>query len=355
MKTDTIVFDSFDCVAQCDEVIDVRSPSEFAEDHIPGAINLPVLDDAERAVIGTLHRQEGEFEARRQGASLISANIAQHLKEHFGDKARNYRPMVYCWRGGQRSRSFATVLEAIGWRTTLVKGGYKSFRLFIRGELEQACAKLQPIILAGLTGSGKTKILRQMMESSSLQALDLEGLANHRGSLLGDEVNINNARQPGQKRFETVIVHAMEALDLARPVFFESESKRIGSVSVPECLWRKMIAAPVVTVEMPILERARFLVSEYDHFVGDPGQLLAKLPVLKRMHGASVVAEWESLTKQGKWLVLAESLLERHYDPSYRLCKNYAYPTLQLAISKPAEENFACAIDRITEFFSSES
>lgn len=347
----TLTIDSPDCTDAYDEVIDVRSPAEFAVDHIPGAINLPVLDDAQRALVGTLHRQAGEFEARKRGAALVSVNIARHLDAHFAAKGKGYRALVYCWRGGQRSRSMATVLDAVGWQATVVAGGYKGYRAFVRDTLEAACARLQPVILSGLTGSGKTRILRRMAGTPGApQALDLEGLANHRGSLLGEEVGTDDARQPSQKRFESLLLRALGQLDLSRPVFIESESKRIGSVACPESLWLRMVGAPVVRVEVPIGERARFLVNDYRHFVTEPEQLISKLPVLKRIHGAGQSGQWAEMIHSGDWLPLAESLLAVHYDPSYRRCDNYQSPAATITLPALDDGHVGRAIAELAAF-----
>lgn len=343
-------FDSFSIAEEFDDIIDVRSPSEFAEDHVPGSINLPVLDDEQREIVGTLHRQAGEFEARKVGASLISSNIARHLEVHFADKPKAYRVLVYCWRGGQRSKSMATVLGAVGWQTTLIAGGYKAYRGFVRNALEEQCAQLKPIILAGLTGSGKTVILRRMQNLGEPQALDLEGLANHRGSLLGNEVRVDNARQPTQKGFESRLLYALGKLDLSKPVFIESESKRIGSVNCPEPLWKKMIDAPVALAQVRREERARFLLSDYQHFLEEPEQLIAKLPVLKKLHGAEQIEYWIAMARSSDWLALSESLLEVHYDPSYLRCNNYKEPSVEIPVARLDDVNVDCTIEQLSRF-----
>ena len=350
----SLAFDSFSSANGFDEIIDVRSPSEYQDDNVPGSINVPVLDDAERAIVGTLHNNAGEFEARKRGAALISANIARHLETHFADKPKTYRALVYCWRGGQRSKSLATVLSAVGWHASLVAGGYKSYRAFVRKELEKQSNLLQqPVILGGLTGSGKTLLLRRMQELGSPQVLDLEGLANHRGSLLGDEVRMDDARQPSQKRFESRLLYALHSLNLSKPVFIESESKRIGSVSCPEPLWQRMISASVALVKVPLDERARFLVDDYHHFVQDPDRLIDKLPVLKKLHGAKQIEQWAEMVRDKSWLLLARSLLAVHYDPSYRRCNNYSAPATEVAIPVINQVHVGAAIAQLAAFATS--
>ncbi|MCB1099554.1 MAG: tRNA 2-selenouridine(34) synthase MnmH [Verrucomicrobiae bacterium] len=346
----TCTFDSFDSADGYDDIIDVRSPAEFAEDHIPGAINLPVLNNEERVIVGTLHRQAGEFEARKTGAGLISANIARHLSAYFDDKPKSYRALVYCWRGGQRSKSLATVLGAVGWQATLIAGGYKTYRAFVRNALEEICTRLSPIVLTGLTGSGKTLILRRMQELGAPQILDLEGLANHRGSLLGDEVRVDNAQQPTQKGFESRLLHALAKLDLERPVFIESESKRIGTLNCPEPLWQKMINSPVALANVSLQERARYLVDDYQHFISSPEQLIGKLPVLKKMHGAGQIEEWIEMTKAQAWLQLSESLLAVHYDPSYRRCSNFNKATFEVEVLRLEQPCIDQTIEELARF-----
>jgi tRNA 2-selenouridine synthase len=181
------------------EVVDVRSPAEFAEDHIPGAINRPVLNDAERERVGTIYKQVNPFEARKLGAALVSRNIARHIDEHFVGKGKDYRPLVYCWRGGQRSGSLALVLNQIGFRVSVLHGGYKTYRGEVMDGLRDLPKRFDFRILAGATGSGKTRVLRALAEAGG-QVLDLEAIACHRGSLLGSEPD---APQPAQRWFES--------------------------------------------------------------------------------------------------------------------------------------------------------
>ena len=144
------------------EIIDVRSEDEFAEDHIPGAINLPVLNNQERAKVGTIYKQESPFKARKIGSAIVAQNIAQHINSHFINKDKQYFPLVYCWRGGQRSNSLASVLTQIGWRVTLLQGGYKTYRAYVRKQLTNLPNQFTYKVLCGLTGTGKTQILRQL-------------------------------------------------------------------------------------------------------------------------------------------------------------------------------------------------
>ncbi len=298
-----------------DEVIDVRSPSEFADDHLPGAVNLPVLTDAQRVEVGTLY-SEDSFEAKRLGAALIMENIAGHLRSHFLTKPRGWHPLVYCWRGGQRSGSLAHILREIGWRAEVIRGGYKAFRSLVRTQLEELCGQTQFHMLTGLTGVGKTELL-QVLRSRGHQVLDLEGLGGHRGSLLGQEPD---RPQPAQKAFETALWNELACCDPARPVYLESESKRLGRLHLPEPLWQGMKRATVTEITAPLDSRLDFLVREYDHFLRQPERLHSLLPVLVEMHSRAVVNAWLAQIDHGDFAPFVRDILLRHYDPRYREC-----------------------------------
>jgi tRNA 2-selenouridine synthase len=311
-----------------DEVIDVRSPGEFAADHVPGAVNLPVLSDAERAQVGTVYRAN-PFAARKLGAGLVSANIGRHLAAHFADKGKAYRPLVYCWRGGQRSASLATVLAAVGWRVTVLTGGYVTYREHVRRELDALPPLFTFRLLVGATGSAKTRLLQHIAEAGG-QVLDLEGLANHRGSVLGDM-----GPQPPQKRFESLLWAALDRLDPARPVWVEGESNRIGDRYVPPALWAAMRAAGGVTVRVPVAGRVRHLLDEYRHFVADPDALKRQLARLAPRHGRRRVEEWGRQIDAGDWERFVESLLAVHYDPGYSASAERCFPNVSDAVELP--------------------
>ena len=296
-----------------DEIIDVRSSGEFAEDHVPGAVNLPVLTDAERTEIGSLY-QADSFAAKKLGAAYVSANIASHLRGYFAEKPRGYRPLLYCWRGGQRSRAFGVVLREVGWKAEVIEGGYRGYRGHVRSDLAALCAARRFHVLAGLTGVGKTRRLAELARAGE-NVLDLENLAAHRGSLLGQEPD---APQPTQKYFESLIWDALRRTDPAREVFVEDESRRVGRLLVPEALWQAMARAPVTTLTAPFDERVTRLLEEYAHYVVAPEKLLGVLTALIGMHSRAQVAQWERQIRHGEWRELVGSLLERHYDPRYR-------------------------------------
>ena len=305
-----------------DEIIDVRSPGEFAEDHIPGAINLPVLSDAERERVGTLYKQVSSFEAKKVGAALVSRNIAQHLETWFANKPRSYRPLVYCWRGGSRSGAMTHILQKIGFAAMQLDGGYKAYRRHVVAELARLPALFSYRVVSGPTGSGKSRLLLALA-SEGAQVLDLEVLAAHRGSLLGA---LPGQAQPGQKHFESAVWSALNGFDPARPVFVESESKKIGALRVPDALITAMHASPCLQLDVPLAARVQLLTEDYTHFLHDPETINRQLGYLTTLRGGETIAEWQALATRRAWPELVATLLEQHYDPAYlkSLSRNYA-------------------------------
>jgi tRNA 2-selenouridine synthase len=297
-----------------DEIIDVRSPAEYAEDHIPGAISAPVLDDEQRAEVGTLYTQVSPFIAKKRGAVLIARNIAHHLDNIFCDKPKQWKPLVYCWRGGQRSGAMAHILAQVGWSTGRLDGGYKNYRRQVLTDLGALPEKLQFRVICGPTGSGKSRLLHVLQEQGA-QVLDLEALAQHRGSLLG---NLPGELQPSQKMFDSRLWDALRRFDKQQPVFVEAESKKIGLLSTPESLLMKMRASECLSIEAPVAARVQLLLQVYKHFLSDPALLIERLTPLLPLHGRQVLDHWQMLAEQGAWTELAEKLLIQHYDPSYR-------------------------------------
>ena len=306
-------------------VIDARSESEYAEDHLPGAVNWPTLTDAERASIGTEYKQVSPFDARKRGAVMAARNIAAHLEREAQDKPRDWRPLVYCWRGGQRSGSLATVLDAVGFPVHVLEGGYREFRRAVIAELETLPARFDFRVLAGRTGSAKSRLLEALADpqGAGAQVLDLEALACHRGSVLGP---LPDRPQPSQKAFETALWSALSRLDPARPVWAESESRTIGRLRVPEALLLRLRAAPCVVVQMPVEARVRFLLAEYAHFVADTEAFCARLAALRELRGADVVERWQAQARAGAHAEVVLELLRDHYDPIYErsMLRNYA-------------------------------
>lgn len=298
-------------LAGFDAVIDTRSPSEFAEDRLPGAINLPVLSDEERARVGTIYRQVSPFDARKLGAALVAANAARHIAGPLAGHGGGWRPLVYCWRGGQRSGAFAGILAQIGWRVGRIEGGYKAWRALVVARLAAPVAA-PVVVLDGNTGSAKTEILH-LLARRGHQVIDLEALANHRGSLFG----AMPGGQPGQKLFEGRLALALEAIDPARPLLLEAESARIGDLNLPRGIWRAMIAAPRIRLEVPLAARARHIAAGYAGLDADPARLAAIIASLRPLHPAERIATWLRLAEAGDRVALAEGLMRDHYDPRY--------------------------------------
>jgi tRNA 2-selenouridine synthase len=328
-----------------DEVIDVRSPGEFALDHLPGAHSCPVLDDEERVRVGTTYKQVSPFDAKKIGAALVSKNIARHIEERFAAKPREWRPLVYCWRGGTRSGAMAHILREVGWKSAQLDGGYRAYRREVLAQLEVLPERLRYRVVCGATGSGKSRLLEALRVAGS-QVLDLEALARHRGSVLGD---LPGEPQPSQKMFDSLLWDALRRFDPSRPVFVEAESRKIGQLQVPPALLARMRASECVRMEVPVDERVRFLMEEYHHFLAEPALLKTQLGCLLALYGHEVIDRWSALADAGAWHELVSELLIRHYDPAYLRASSNNYadygaaPVLQVALLDEAGVSEAAA------------
>lgn len=297
-----------------DAVLDARSPGEFSEDHLPGAHNWPVLDDEERRVVGTLYKQVNAFEARKVGAALVARNIARHVDEWVRPLPREWRPLVYCWRGGDRSGTLAWFLERIGFRTTLVEGGYKAFRAVVRQDLEAWPGDFDWRVVCGRTGSGKTRLL-QALAAEGAQVLDLEALASHRGSVLGE---VPGRPQPSQKGLDTLIWERLRRFDRTQPVYVESESKKIGRLWVPPALIDAMRASRhCLWVNLPDAARLQLLLEDYAFLRDDPRHLGRLLESLVELRGREQVRQWQAAALAGQVPEVFIDLMHKHYDPGY--------------------------------------
>jgi tRNA 2-selenouridine synthase len=296
-----------------DAVIDARSESEYAEDHLPGALNWPSLNDEERKLVGTIYKQVSPFEAQKRGAALVAANIARHIERDVIDKPRGWRPLAYCWRGGKRSGSLALVLGQIGFKVSVVEGGYKAFRTAVLAALPDLAARLQYRVVCGPTGSGKTRLLHALHDAGA-QVLDLEALASHRSSVLG---MIPGQAQPTQKRFDTLVWDGLRRFDPARPVFVESESRKVGNLAVPDALIERMRASPCLRIELPDDERVSLLLEDYDYFVHDQESFCERLGALTQLRGKALVQAWQEQVAAGRIEDVVRELLVKHYDPGY--------------------------------------
>lgn len=300
-----------------DAIIDARSPAEYALDHLPGAINLPVLNDGERAEVGTHYVQVSRFEARRLGAALVARNIARHLETALAGRPAGFRPLVYCWRGGMRSNAFATVLAQVGWPVVVLEGGYRRWRQQVVAGLHGAQPIPHPLrLLDGPTGVGKTAALAHLAERGA-QVLDLEHLSGHRGSLFG----ATPEGQPGQKLFESRLWDALARLDPSRPVYAEAESSRIGEVSLPSSLWAAMAGAPRILLDAPVATRVAHILTHYRWIASDSAALAEAIRRLPTHHSRVAREQWLAWAHAGELEPLVQALVEQHYDPAYTVAR----------------------------------
>jgi tRNA 2-selenouridine synthase len=332
-------------LARFDMLIDVRSPGEFAEDHIPGAVNLPVLTNAERAEVGTIYVQESRFKARRIGAAHVARNVAHHLETALADKPGDFKPLVYCWRGGMRSNAMALILSQVGWRTAVLDGGYRTYRRHVTARLYDGAAPHRFILLDGHTGSGKTELLGKLADRG-FQTLDLEGLAEHRGSLFGA---LAGRPQPSQKLFESRLLAALDALDPARPVIAEAESSKIGDRMIPPALWSRLAEASRIELAAERPNRARYLVTAYSDLVADRPALEAAFARLPEAPSRERLAAWRAMADAGAFAALAEAIMAFRYDPAYdRSRRKHDRPLLGVIPVRPDDPaDLEAAADRI--------
>ena len=329
-----------------DEVIDVRSPLEFEDDRIPGSINLPVLSNAEREMIGTIYKQKSKFEAKKLGASIVSKNISDHLKDYLYNKNRDWLPLIYCWRGGQRSYALATILDQIGWKVEVVDGGYKSFRKHIREFLNKNIVNYFLILLKGNTGTAKTRILNLIGERNG-QIIDLESLASHKGSVFGSQ----GQKQPSQKLFETLIYDKVKNLKTGEPIFVEAESNKIGNLHIPKEFWKLMKNSPQIELSATVEHRAQFLVEEYSEITTDLDLLEKQITSLSTIAGHKVVESWLQMAKNKEFYGLVKQLMEKHYDPRYErsLLRKKKEVFAELKIEDMSQKGLSSMADRILQ------
>lgn len=319
-------------------LIDARSENEYALDHLPGAVNWPSLNNEERIFVGTMYKQVGAFEAQKHGAALVAANIARHIQREVLELPKNWQPLIYCWRGGKRSGSLSMVLGQIGFKVNLIEGGYKAFRAALVADMPQRVAPLQFKVISGPTGSGKTRLLHALAAEGA-QVLDLEDLASHRSSVLG---HIPGQPQPSQKHFDTLIWQALRSFDPTRPVFVESESRKVGNLSIPESLMHAMRDSPCFELQLSLDERVALLMEDYPFFVNDPDLFCHRLDALVALRGKTVVEAWKTQAHSGQIDHVVRDLLVLHYDPTYAasMVRNFtqeAKATACVAESRHAE------------------
>ncbi len=304
---------AIDALDGAETIIDARTPAEFAIDHIPGAINCPVLSTDERRIVGTLYKQRGAFEARRVGGALVAANLAHHLTTVFADRPAGWKPIVYCWRGGLRSGSMVQWLRLVGWDARQLGGGYKQYRKHVIDVIETLAPRLTMRVLCGPTGSAKTRIL-EALAASGRQTLDLEACADHKGSVLG---GLPGIEQPSQKRFETRLASALEAFDPDETVYVEAESRKIGRLALPTPLLERMRASSCVEIVAPLDARLDYLLRDYAYLGDDAEALAATLASLHGLQSNETLARWQAWAREHALAPLFRELMTEHYDPLY--------------------------------------
>jgi tRNA 2-selenouridine synthase len=334
-----------------DAIIDVRTPAEFEIDHIPGSVNYPVLDNEERVIIGTLHNGN-VFEARRRGAAMISRHVASLLENEFQNKPKSWRPLIYCWRGGMRSGSLSIVLAQVGWQVHQLNGGYKSYRRNLMDLLPALCSKSILKIVSAPTGSGKTHFLAALKRAGK-QVIDLEDLACHRGSVLG---NIPGESQPSQRLFDSRLLVVLQKLDLSKPIYIESESRKIGSITLPDALSDRMHESECLYLDVPEAERVKGLCEDYKYYIDNPEVLIKHLGYLTDIRGKEQLDKWSTLAREGRFPELVQQLLAVHYDPLYWKSLRKNYPQIddravsqQLTVTSISPSALDEAVTRIIE------
>lgn len=298
---------------QFDLIIDARSPSEYGLDHLPGAYNWPTLNDEERQTVGTLYKQVGAFEAKKLGAGMAASNIGRHIATRVQELPKNWKPLLYCWRGGKRSGSLALVLDQIGFQVNLLDGGYKAFRAALVQDIESLAQPLDFRVICGTTGCGKTRLLHAIAKQGG-QVLDLEALARHRSSVLG---LMPGETQPTQKAFDTAVWNALRQLDPTRPVYVESESKKVGNVAVPIALMERIRVSACLNIDLPLPNRIALLLEDYHHFVQDTEFFSQRLEALVQLRGRKQIDDWQAAIAAGDLATVVSQLLSLHYDPIY--------------------------------------
>ena len=333
----------FEDYAAFDEIVDVRTPAEFAEDRIPGSINCPVLDNAQRIEVGTLYKQHSPFAAKKIGAAYVAENIARHLRETFQDRPKSWRPLIVCWRGGQRSGAMALIFRRVGWDAQQLEGGYKGYRKLVVGALAELPRQFTYIVICGATGSGKSRLLQALARRGG-QVLDLEELANHKGSVLG---GLPDSPQPAQKMFESHLLLALQAFDPAHPVYVEAESRKIGSLQVPDALLESIRRGQCVSIDASRAARIEFLLRDYAYFLDAPDWLNSRLAALGNLHSHETIRRWQSYANGARWSELVSELLELHYDPLYRRSQTRNFSGFQTPISVSTDDLSLPAIEQL--------
>ncbi|RJF97060.1 tRNA 2-selenouridine(34) synthase MnmH [Noviherbaspirillum cavernae] len=327
-----------------DLIIDARSPREYEEDHIPGAINLPVVDNDEYAEVGTLHRTD-PMAAYQIGVCYSLKNIARHLQQHVAQYNRKSRILVYCFRGGKRSRLWFDALDTIGYRVDRLEGGWKGYRRWVNEQLTIVPRNYRYLVLSGPTGCGKTRLLTALHKAGA-QVLDLEDIAVHRGSVIGA---VPGREQPTQKLFDSFLLRKFSEFDPAKPIWIEAESKKIGKVQLPDALLESMRDGTTISIDAAMPQRVQLWREDYRHFEEDPLALLTRLAYLRPLIGGQEFAEWQRLAESGQVTELFERLMRNHYDPTYRRSMLRNYPEIDASPKIELDDLSTEALSRVAQ------
>lgn len=288
-------------------VIDVRSPREFRQGHIPGAFNIPLFDDEERAIVGTLYKLSGREASVLKGLEVAGPKMAGFVKEvHRITKGKII--LMHCWRGGMRSANMAWLFEQAGYHINVLEGGYKSYRRFIRSAFNK---RLVMIVLGGMTGSGKSEVLQRLLQKGE-QILDLEEIASHKGSVFGA---LGQNTQPTNEQFENNLFVSWQNLNPLLPVWIEDESRTIGNVNIPDPLYEQMSHAEMIRIEIPREQRIRRLIREYSIFPKE--ELIAAIKKIREKIGGDRANDVIKAIDSTDFYPAVDLILD-YYDKTYR-------------------------------------
>lgn len=325
MKTEALLVEDFLLESKNKLVVDVRSPLEFSKGHMPGAINIPLFDDMERAEIGTLYKAKGKENAIMRGLEIVSPKLTDYVK-NTKNKSQSSGVLVYCFRGGMRSNSFGWLLNTAGLQTQIMEGGYKAYRNHVLKQFEQP---YKLMLLGGATGSGKTEILKSLLHQ--IPILDLEGLANHKGSAFG---GIGQPAQLPQQLFENSFYNDLRLVDITKPLLIEDESMNIGFNKIPYPFWLQMKKAPIIKVLVPFDLRVMRLVNEYGK--EDVEKLKQSVKNISQQLGPNNAKDCLQWLDEGKLADVAAMTL-KYYDRAYE----YNHTTKNKTTILPVETDTA--------------
>lgn len=298
-------------------LVDIRSPSEYEEFHIPGAINIPLFEDEEKRLIGIVYRSEGVEKAKSLGYEIAGSKLEVLLSRFKDLKERHKHVIVYCWRGGLRSQELCKFLQSMGIEVLRLSGGYRAYREFILNDMKRLLEGKKFLVLTGKTGVGKTKLLRKLKEEG-YPVIDLEGLANDRGSAFG---KVGIRKKVSQKIFDALLYNSL--LDIkADLIFTEDESRVIGNIHIPEAFWKKKEEGIYVEIESFIEKRVKNLIEEYTSFESWQEELKKSLAKIRKYLGEEKYSVSLELLEKGHTEELAEFLIREYYDKTYKLKRN---------------------------------